>query len=101
MNINLDDLSAVSGLVTTALAIGAGVVLWMNRQRLNLGEVQVATNAERDRVIELQEQRIELLEQKVERLGRKIEWLEFENERLRDRSGEGEPPGPTDDRHDL
>ena len=92
MMFDLGFLSDISGIVTTVIACAAGAVLWMNRQRLGLGEVQVATNAERDRVIKLQEQRITLLvqkideaEQKVDDLTKKIEWLEWENERLRDR----------------
>lgn len=72
-------------LITTALAIGGFVILWLNRQRLGLGEVQMATRAEQIAVIELQEKRIVLLEAEVQRLRSEVQYLSAENHEYRRR----------------
>ena len=69
--------------ITTAIAVIGFVLLWLNRQRLGLGEVQMATRAEQQSVIELQERRIELLETEVKGLKVRVDHLTAENEALR------------------
>jgi hypothetical protein len=69
-------------LITTVIGVVGFVVIWLNRQRLGLGEVQMATRAEQQKVIELQERRIELLEAEVGSLRRQVDYLTSENESL-------------------
>ena len=68
--------------ITTAIGVLGFTILWLNRQRLGLGEVQVATRAEEHKVIELQERRIKLLEEEVKSLTRRVDYLTSENESL-------------------
>jgi hypothetical protein len=72
-------------IITTTLAVGAFVLLWWNRQRLGLGEVQMATRSEQTKVIELQEKRIRLLEAEVARLKGQVEYLSNANDDYRRR----------------
>jgi cell division protein FtsB len=72
-------------LITTALALGGFVLFWLNRQRLGLGEVQMATRAEQLAVIDLQEKRIVLLEAEVVRLRAEVQYLSAENHDYRRR----------------
>lgn len=69
--------------ITTAIGVIGFVALWLNRQRLGLGEVQMATRSEQQKVIELQERRIKLLESEVASLNRRVDHLTAENESLR------------------
>lgn len=82
-------MEAFSGLpdwfITTCIAIGGFCLLWFNRQRLGLGEVQMATRAEQNKVIDLQERRIELLEAEVQRLRAEVQYLSAENHEYRRR----------------
>lgn len=82
-------MDAFSGLpdwfITTVLAIGAFALFWLNRQRLGLGEVQMASKAEQLQVIALQERRIELLEAEVQRLKAEVQYLSAENHEYRRR----------------
>jgi len=69
-------------LVTTAIGVVGFTILWLNKQRLGLGEVQLATRSEQNKVIELQERRIKLLEKEVQALTRRVDYLTSENESL-------------------
>ena len=70
--------------LTTAVALIMAVLLYVRRQQLGLGDTQLATNLERDRLLALQEQRIELLEKRVAELGTEIKYLHAENRQLRE-----------------
>lgn len=77
--------------ITTAIGVLGFVVFWLNRQRLGLGEVQLATRSERDAVVALQERRIQLLETEVARLKTTIAYLQTDNDELRRRIRAMEP----------
>ena len=69
-------------LITTVIALIVAVFVYLNRQRLGLGEVQLATASEREKLLELYSRRIELLEEDAKRKGDRIRWLEAENTQL-------------------
>lgn len=82
-------MDAFSGLpdwaITTVIGIIGFSLLWLNRQRLGLGEAQMATRSEQHKVIGLQEKRIALLEQEVEHLTKTVDYLSSENDEYRRR----------------
>ena len=69
--------------ITTAIGLAVVVVAWWKRQAVGLGDLQMATNKERDQIIELQERRIELLEEEVISLKHELAQLKLENKALR------------------
>jgi len=68
--------------ITTAIALTVAVVIYLGRYRLGLGEVQLATASEREKLLELYARRIELLEEDAQRKDDRIRWLEAENTQL-------------------
>lgn len=75
-------------IITTILAVAGFTILWFNRQRLGLGEAQMATRSEQAKVIELQERRILLLESEVAHLKGRVEYLSNANDDYRRRIAE-------------
>jgi uncharacterized membrane-anchored protein YhcB (DUF1043 family) len=61
---------------TTAVGLIIGIIVWLNRQRLGLGEGQLAQKARHQEVIDLQERQIELLKEEVEALRIRVAHLE-------------------------
>lgn len=75
----------VSVLGPTAIAIVIGVVAYMRRQQLGLGDSQLATNEERDRLLSMQSERIALLETRLDELTAELVHIRAENKHLRSR----------------
>ena len=68
--------------VTTVLGVMAAATIYLGRYRLGLGEVQLATASEREKLLGLYEKRIEMLEQDSKKKDDRIRWLEAENTQL-------------------
>ena len=69
--------------LTTAVGISIAAIAYFKRQSIGLGDLQMATNKERDQIIELQERRIELLEEEVLELKHELAQIRLENKALR------------------
>lgn len=69
--------------LTTAVGVAIAAVAWWKRQAIGLGDLQMATDRERDQIIELQERRIDLLEQEVQELRLELQQVKIENRALR------------------
>ena len=68
--------------ITTAVGVLAAVLIYLGRYRLGLGEVQLATASEREKLLGLYEKRIKMLEEDSKAKDDRIRWLEAENTQL-------------------
>jgi hypothetical protein len=71
--------------ITTAIGIVIVVLAYLNKERLGLGTVQLATQSEREKLLELYEKRIEALEKDATLKDDQIRFLSAENTELRRR----------------
>lgn len=71
--------------VTTFIGLLLLVLAWAYRERLGLGTVQMATTAEREKLLSLYEKRIETLEEDAKLKDDQIRFLSAENTDLRRR----------------
>ena len=69
-------------LITTAIATGVAVVIYLARFRLGISEVQLATASEREKLLSIYEKRVEMLEEDATKKDDRIRWLEAENVQL-------------------
>ena len=61
---------------TTVITLVIAVLAYLNRQRLGLGEHQVAAREADERTIEMQERQIEMLQEEIRVLRNRVEHLE-------------------------
>ena len=71
--------------LTALVGLLVMIVAWLNRERLGLSTVQLATKQERDKLVEIQERRIRHLESEIKRLEDEIRYISSANADLRRR----------------